>query len=99
MKNRFIFYYVVPLIALAGLPGCGGMAGAAGQALAGSAATGMVTSGSNKARFSRLNCEQLAAEIAGAKRGMINPLTIPSTQAYIKDAQSVAASKGCAPAA
>ena len=26
---------------------------------------------------------------------MINPLTIPSTQAYIRDAQEVAASKGC----
>jgi hypothetical protein len=26
---------------------------------------------------------------------MINPLTIPSTQAYIKDARAVADEKGC----
>lgn len=76
------------------MSGCDGAAGAAGQALAGSAASGMLTSGSNKARFNRQSCEELQAEIAGARRGMINPLTIPSTQAYIKDAQEVAAAKG-----
>ena len=75
--------------------GCmGSSAGAlVGQAVAGSAATGVVASGPNKARFS--DCGQLEQEIAGAKRGMINPLTIPSTQAYINDAKSVAASKDC----
>ena len=79
------------------LSGCmGSSAGAlVGQAVAGSAATGFVASGPNTARFSRMDCGQLEQEIAGAKRGMINPLTIPSTQAYINDARTVAASKNC----
>jgi len=92
------------LLLVIGGPGCalalsgcmGSSAGAlAGQAVAGSAATGVVASGSNKARFSRMDCGQLKQEIAGAKRGMINPLTIPSIQAYINDVRSVAASKDC----
>lgn len=78
------------------LSGCVSNAGGlAGQALAGSAATGALTSGTNRARFQRQTCEQLAEEIKSAQRAMINPLTIPSTQAYIKDARAVADEKGC----
>lgn len=78
------------------LSGCMGNAvGAAGTALAGTAATGAITSGSNRARFERQSCTELAAEIAGAQRAMINPLAIPSTQAYIRDARAVSAKKGC----
>ena len=40
---------------------------------------------------------QLAAEIASAKRAMINPVAIPSTRAYIRDARAVADEKGCPP--
>ncbi len=57
----------------------------------------MVTSGLDKARFSRQICEQLADEVAGPKRDEINPLTIPSTEGYIKDAHSVVAGKGAPP--
>lgn len=78
------------------LTGCvGTVAGAAGQAVAGSVMTGVITGGQNRARFSRLDCAQLEAEIAGAQRAMINPMTIPSTQAYIRDARAVAEEKGC----
>ena len=78
------------------LSGCvNGVAGAAGQAVASSAATGVIASGTNRARFQRQSCEQLEEEIRSAQRSMINPLTIPSTQAYIRDARAVAAEKGC----
>lgn len=88
---------IISLGLIGSLSGCAtSMAGAAGQALAGSAATGAITSGSNRARFQRQDCDQLQAEIAGARRGMINPLTIPSTQAYIRDARAVAVEKECA---
>lgn len=96
MTRKFIFNIFISAGLAAVLGGCDGAAGAAGQALAGSAASGVLASGSNKARFARQNCDQLNAEIVAARRTMINPLTIPSTQAYIRDAQEVAASKGCA---
>ena len=96
VRNHTILTTLLSIGLATALAGCDGAAGMAGQALAGSAATGMMASGSNKARFTRQSCDELKAEIASAKRGMINPLTIPSTQAYIKDAQEVAASKGCA---
>jgi hypothetical protein len=37
----------------------------------------------------------LEQEVLSAQRAMINPLTIPSTQAYIRDARAVASEKGC----
>ena len=94
---NFILASALSLGLAAPLAGCvgGGAAGAAGTALAGSAATGVIASSPNRARFSRQSCDQLAAEIANAKRAMINPLTITSTQAYIRDARAVAAEKGC----
>ncbi len=82
-------------LALSGCMG-GGVGGAAAQAVAGSAATGAITSGQNRARFQRQDCETLQREIQGAQRAMINPLTIPSTQAYIRDARAVATQKNCA---
>ncbi|WP_224823962.1 hypothetical protein [Cognatishimia sp. MH4019] len=42
------------------------------------------------------DCDQLQAEIAGAQRAMMNPLTIPSSQAYIRDARAVATEKNYA---
>lgn len=95
MRKKFTVGTIAALGLAMALGGCDGAAGLAGQALAGSVATGAIASGSNKARFARQDCDQLKAEIAGARRAMINPMTIPSTQAYIKDAQDVAASKGC----
>jgi hypothetical protein len=83
------------LIATSTLSACGTAGGLVASDVAGSVATGAVANGPNKARFSRMDCNQLAAEIAGAKRQMINPMAIPSTQAYIRDAQEVAAAKGC----
>lgn len=77
------------------LSGCMGSGGALVSAAAGSAATGAITSGSNRARFQRQSCDQLAEEIKSAQRAMINPVTIPSTQAYIRDARAVADEKGC----
>jgi hypothetical protein len=97
MNKKQIFGVVLSLGLLGSLSGCATtMAGAAGQALAGSAATGAVASGGNRSRFARQNCDQLQAEIAGARRAMINPMTIPSTQAYIRDARAVAVEKDCA---
>jgi hypothetical protein len=97
MQTKRIFVSVLSLGLMTALSGCvgGGVVGTAGTALAGSAATGAITGGTNRARFSRQSCEELAAEVAGAQRAMINPLTIPSTQAYIRDAKAVAAEKGC----
>lgn len=86
----------VLLLCAYSLSGCmSGAGGLVGNAVAGSVATGVIASGPNQARFSRMDCGQLAAEITNAQRGMINPLTIPSTQAYIKDARTVAAQKNC----
>jgi hypothetical protein len=94
LKRHFIIS--AALMSAFALSGCMGSAGGlVGSAVAGSVATGAVASGPNKARFSRMDCAQLQAEINGAKRGMINPLTIPSTQAYINDAKTVAAAKNC----
>ena len=84
------------IVSAFGLSGCMGSGGAVVSAAAGSAATGAITSGSNQARFQRQSCDELEREIQGAQRAMINPLTIPSTQAYINDARSVATQKGCA---
>lgn len=97
MQNRMKLTSVLMLGLMVPLSGClGGTAvTAAGSALAGSAATGAMTSGSNIARFQNQSCEELAAEIANAQRAMINPMTIPSTQAYIRDARQVASEKGC----
>lgn len=97
MRKSSILMSILALATMSGLSGCvgGGAAGLMGNAVAGSVATGVVASGPNRARFTRQSCDELAAEIAAAQRGMINPLTIPSTQAYIRDARAVAAEKGC----
>jgi hypothetical protein len=97
MHSKTIFACLMSLGMMTSLSGCvgGGGAALAGSALAGSVATGAITSGTNRARFKGQTCDQLAAEISSAQRSMINPLTIPSTQAYIKDARAVAAEKGC----
>lgn len=97
MRKSFIVMSILAMASMSGLSGCvgGGAAGLVGSAVAGSAATGAIASGPNRTRFARQSCDELAAEIASAQRGMINPLTIPSTQAYIKDARAVAAEKGC----
>jgi len=79
------------------LSGCGTAAGAAGTAIASSAASGAMASGTNRARFMRQDCDQLAQEIASARMAMINPVAIPSTRAYIRDARAVADEKGCPP--
>ncbi|GGD17256.1 hypothetical protein [Aquisalinus flavus] len=34
-------------------------------------------------------------EIAGARRSLMNPASIPCARAYIKDAREVGAEKGC----
>lgn len=78
---------------LSGCMGTGG--GALVSAAASSAASGAMASGTNRARFQRQSCDQLAEEIKSAQRTMINPVAIPSTQAYIRDARAVAAEKGC----
>lgn len=97
MNKKQIFGVVLSLGLLGSLSGCATtMAGTVGQSLAGSAATGALASGGNRSRFARQSCDQLQAEIAGARRAMINPLTIPSTQAYIRDARAVAVEKECA---
>jgi len=96
MRTRSILVLGLSFAVASGLSGCLGTAGgAAVTAVAGTAATGAITSGSNRARFSRLECSELEAEIAGAQRAMINPLAIPSSQAYIRDARAVAEEKGC----
>jgi hypothetical protein len=97
MHSKSFFITICSIGLVTTLSGCigGGAVGLAGSALAGSAATGAITGNSNRARFSRQSCDELAREIAGAQRVMINPLAIPSTQAYIKDARAVAAEKGC----
>lgn len=94
MTTRIILIPAIMAAAFS-LSGCTGIAGAAGQAVAGTAATAVLTGGTNRARFQRQSCEELEREISGAKRAMINPLTIPSTQAYIRDARAVATEKGC----
>lgn len=97
MNKKQICGVVLSLGLLGSLSGCATtMAGAAGSALAGSAATGVLASGGNRSRFARQDCDQLQAEIAGARRAMMNPMTIPSSQAYIRDARAVAVEKNCA---
>lgn len=76
--------------------GCGTVAGAAGSAIAGQAASGMLASGGNKKRFSRKSCEELEQEIIGAQRTMMNPTNIMYARSYIKDAKEVAVEKECA---
>ena len=95
MKNKSLLAAIATLGLLTTVSGCGTVAGAAGSALAGSAASGALAGGGNKARFSRQTCDELAEEIAGAKRSMMNPMNIPYARAYIKDAQEVAAEKEC----
>lgn len=97
MQNNFKVSSILVLGLIVPLSGClsSGAVTAAGSALAGSAATGAMTSGANTARFQNQSCEELASEIANAQRAMINPMTIPSTQAYIRDARQVASEKGC----
>lgn len=97
MQRKSFLVSLLAVSSLTLLPACvgGGAAGLVGSTVAGSVATGAVASGPNRARFKQQSCEELAAEIANAQRGMINPLTIPSTQAYIKDARAVATQKGC----
>lgn len=94
MNTSFIIIPAIMATALS-LSGCSGIAGAAGQAVAGTAATAVLTGGTNRARFQRQSCEELQREISSAQRSMINPLTIPSTQGYIRDARAVATEKGC----
>ena len=95
MTIRILLTTMASFGLLASVSGCGTVAGAAGSALAGSAASGALAGGGNKARFSRQSCEQLEEEIAGARRSMINPMNIPYSRAYMKDAQEVAAEKEC----
>lgn len=91
MVTRIILIPAMMTAAIS-LSGC---LGTAATAVAGSAATGVVTSASNQARFERQTCAQLEEEVRNAQRSMINPLTIPSTRAYIRDVRAVAESKGC----
>lgn len=87
--------FCVSALALSGCVG-GGVAGAAGSAVASNALSAGLTSGSNKARFGRMTCEQLDAEIKGARSQMLSPFAVMSASGYIRDAQEVAKSKGCA---
>lgn len=81
---------------LTAVSACGTVAGAAGSAIAGQAASGMMASGGNKARFSRKSCDELEQEIVGAQRSMMNPTNIIYARSYIKDARAVAVTKECA---
>lgn len=92
LKSSLALTFVLSSFALSG---CMGSAGSLASAGAQSAASGAITSGTNRARFQRQNCDQLEQEVLSAQRAMINPLTIPSTQAYIRDARAVASEKGC----
>lgn len=96
MKTKTILAAALAAGMLTPLAGCGTVAGAAGSAIAGQAASGMLASGGNKKRFSRKSCEELEQEIAGAQRSMMNPTNIVYARSYIKDAKAVAVEKECA---
>ena len=95
MNTKMFLTSVVALNLLLAVSGCGTVAGAAGSAIAGSAVSGALAGGGNKARFSRMSCDELSKEIASAQRSMMNPTNIPYARAYIRDAQEVAADMGC----
>lgn len=92
LKTPLVLSLVLSSFALSG---CMGSAGGLASAAAQSAASGAITSGTNRARFQRQSCDQLEQEVLSAQRAIINPLAIPSTQAYIRDARAVATEKGC----
>ncbi|HIG23211.1 MAG TPA: hypothetical protein EYG02_05945 [Henriciella marina] len=95
MAMKTILVTVLSIGMLSTVSGCGTVAGAAGSAIAGQAASGMLASGGNKARFSRQSCDELQREIAGAQRSMMNPANIMYARSYIKDARTVAIDKNC----
>jgi hypothetical protein len=68
-----------------------GMGSAIGQGVASNAIKGSLYK--NSARG--MTCEEIEADIASRKRGMINPLAIPDIRVQIASVQEVAREKGC----